>query len=1251
ETIKTDQSTTELWNTLTLLEFQNQKTADSFLAAYNGSAQARAEFDKQGITLAKINDLYIQLQANAIIKADNKSYWDNMNANWREGKKEIDEVEKAIKRVFELGKKGDDGPLKQFADDVQAANLAFTQAGDVFDVTAERYLSSIEGAIERLTGISLKKLNQQNADMAVGQVGVDVTTGQVTDPYAQQTAQMEAFYHKQLDLIDQVTDKTKAAMKAEADLHGDKTAAYAALQKQLLGLTTKRTLTEKQQTVDAAKIETESFKSRLSMAGYYTDMAGQLFTELANTQDQSSRQGFETAKAFNLAAAIMSTAAGIMSAFAAPDNVTMVQKVVAAAMVGVTGAIQIANIASTSFGGGASAPSVPAGSFAAGGVAAGSGTGIGNLAVPMTSIRDDQTLESFARLTESTDNASMVIGRLSKSIDSLSALFESGGAGMGLATNAPGRFTDLAKVAGGNLTNALGFGDSMRQFFRGNIAGSLQSFNDSIFGGDWGVSGAGISLGINRGLVTAQDYISEHRDGGLFGGNEDRTSFTTNAAAQEYMQALLKPYITDIVRMATTLGTTANTDSFTSAPVNISTAGRSAEEIAKDMEAWMLTVLQGMSLTVTGLNRVSGAYDDAYAMLKRYNDALVTANEALELIGSTTIQGSLKNAQMVDSLQTMMGGLDKFTEAVNTYFTSMFNDEQQAAQQAAQAARQVNNAFAEMQISVPATRSEFIDLVNGLDITTESGAKTFAALMDIAEAFGLVQDHAADLQQSMDDLLSESFAYTTDLLTQAMDAAADNLRTALDVARNATSQLISLRGGNPNSEQGYNDLRAAFVTAVNTGDSSTVLRLATQLDSASRAYNSGGSNYQADRTMIEQALIPLTGMEETTDLSLTALNAHTSYLESIDQAMSTNNTLTNTNNGALASLNALMATFLESQEALAQANQLSYDSRVGTASGALSAIRSAGSVAAMAGVLNQMATGAISNPFGIDSTLVALAQQVAEGARPQSDLTNALNSVISPYFADYIKPGVTTTDTTVSAPSTNWSDQDRAAQAQAFQEALAIWNTKMSQLMEIKNLAYVEMSQADSLVQAYTELVALKWQEYYAGENWTNGIDLNQARAWYNQAVLHQQEATDSWTLAGTDVANQLAIKPVESSTIDWTTIPGFASGTSYVPYDMMANIHQGEIIMDRESSDILRKYGVPSVGRADNHNRELIDEVRALRKELAEQKAYIAKMETHSAASVRVQQAGFQGVIQSSEKQARSLSGIENAAKLEKAA
>ncbi len=42
-------------------------------------------------------------------------------------------------------------------------------------------------------------------------------------------------------------------------------------------------------------------------------------------------------------------------------------------------------------------------------------------------------------------------------------------------------------------------------------------------------------------------------------------------------------------------------------------------------------------------------------------------------------------------------------------------------------------------------------------------------------------------------------------------------------------------------------------------------------------------------------------------------------------------------------------------------------------------------------------------------------------------------------------------------------------------------------------------------------------------------------------------------------------------------TLPSYDIGSSYIPYDQVAQIHQGEMILDRDFSSKLRKYGIPT--------------------------------------------------------------------------
>lgn len=94
-----------------------------------------------------------------------------------------------------------------------------------------------------------------------------------------------------------------------------------------------------------------------------------LLQTLASMQDSSSKKSFERQKKLSMAAAIVSTAAGVAAAF---RDVPYPYNFVAAAAVAAAGGAQIAKIASTSFGGGGGSVAAPAGPGSAGdGAAAG----------------------------------------------------------------------------------------------------------------------------------------------------------------------------------------------------------------------------------------------------------------------------------------------------------------------------------------------------------------------------------------------------------------------------------------------------------------------------------------------------------------------------------------------------------------------------------------------------------------------------------------------------------------------------------------------------------------------------------------------------------------------------------------------------------------------------------------------------------------------------------------------------------------
>lgn len=100
-------------------------------------------------------------------------------------------------------------------------------------------------------------------------------------------------------------------------------------------------------------------------------------------------------------------------------------------------------------------------------------------------------------------------------------------------------------------------------------------------------------------------------------------------------------------------------------------------------------------------------------------------------------------------------------------------------------------------------------------------------------------------------------------------------------------------------------------------------------------------------------------------------------------------------------------------------------------------------------------------------------------------------------------------------------------------------------------------------------------------------------------ALNNYQAAIISLTSAQSAANND----PIQLISIGGPKLPGFAIGTNYVPSDMTAQIHQGErIIPAADNRELLMRLSEPRSSNSDNS--ELLAELKALRKEVAELKA-----------------------------------------------
>ena len=134
--------------------------------------------------------------------------------------------------------------------------------------------------------------------------------------------------------------------------------------------------------------------------------------------------------------------------------------------------------------------------------------------------------------------------------------------------------------------------------------------------------------------------------------------------------------------------------------------------------------------------------------LIRLNDQFVNTDRLLGFIGQSLHGMSVESIVAADSLVALMGGIDEFVNATSFYYENFFSE----AEKLANVTKQVEEVFASLNKEVPETRQEFRNLVDSLDLTTDSGQELFAVMMQIAPAMDQVLGAAVGLIDKSDEL-------------------------------------------------------------------------------------------------------------------------------------------------------------------------------------------------------------------------------------------------------------------------------------------------------------------------------------------------------------------------------------------------------------------------------------------------------------------------------------------------------------------
>jgi hypothetical protein len=153
----------------------------------------------------------------------------------------------------------------------------------------------------------------------------------------------------------------------------------------------------------------------------------------------------------------------------------------------------------------------------------------------------------------------------------------------------------------------------------------------------------------------------------------------------------------------------------------------------------------------------------------------------------------LKGADVTTETVRGAGGLDNLTSGMDDYLDNFFTEAQKASVQT----KLLSQDFSKLGIAMPASKDQFVAMVNGIDRTTVAGQALFGALMSLSGRFGDLADEAGNVNPA----LAAQRGVVNDLVKSATKWM-DTLRNAKDLL----SEIDSEMNGSSNTEERISEL-------------------------------------------------------------------------------------------------------------------------------------------------------------------------------------------------------------------------------------------------------------------------------------------------------------------------------------------------------------------------------------------------------------------------------------------------------------
>jgi TP901 family phage tail tape measure protein len=330
-------------------------------------------------------------------------------------------------------------------------------------------------------------------------------------------------------------------------------------------------------------------------------------------------------------------------------------------------------------------------------------------------------------------------------------------------------------------TISLAFGGIENSLLRSNVDIGGNLFQDSsksgtLFGGKtYSLFGTSLSIGsgsiedlINGEITALLDTVTKRVSTTWYGKKKTRYLHAYTDLSND-IGAFISDATLAVFDSLTDIGSILNVDTSNLITESISlgkidTTGKSAEQVAKDIESRFSAELDGITEKYFGIvSEFQIAGETLGETLYRVITNFEQVSYSLDLINKSV------DYRTANIIADTIGGLDNLGTALSSYTDNFFTEQEQYDNQL----KVMTDSFKTLGVVTPKTKKDFRSLVEGIDTMSDSGAELFAEIIGLSDGFNELIVSAENLKDSTSDIfqsVADAYVGSLSYFTQAQKA-------------------------------------------------------------------------------------------------------------------------------------------------------------------------------------------------------------------------------------------------------------------------------------------------------------------------------------------------------------------------------------------------------------------------------------------------------------------------------------------------